>query len=404
MYLPADFSQSIFVCVKKKQHPLKFPKGHIRTVCMALCMVIALLPVQGQEIWPGDVSGNGIVDHQDVLFWAYARNNSGGMRPDASTDFSGQPMPEELLSTWSGTFPGMDRSLAYADCDGNGVVDDLDMLVIEQNYYLAVSGPSVQDQFTMGQNPIASQLVLGDDAILDVTAGEETKIPLKLATQDTQAIELGYLGFQLNYGTDLIAETINGDPFLFLDMDLDGNEWFIGDGTNIRAFIHHHENLGFSDIAVFMDTPGDFVSGTGAMVAFTIVVEEVVFGLQDINIGTPLILDGKFKQPGFTAGQGITLNLVGKPVSTDNQLFPLDAVSVFPNPVNTGVLHAQLKNDQSGNITQLELYDQTGKLVLSHAPNARAGQLNANNLPAGIYALKVITDAGVWTVQVKATR
>ncbi|MCI4650138.1 T9SS type A sorting domain-containing protein [Phaeodactylibacter sp.] len=406
MYLPTDFPSSIFVSVKKKQHPVKFPKAHIRTVIGALlCLFLGISsPLTGQQVWPGDVSGNGIVDHQDVLFWAYARNRTGAMRPNASTEFVGQEIPADSLFSWSGTFPNTDRSLAFADCDGNGIVNDLDLLTIDQNYFLAVSGETTSDQFTLGDNPIGSQLVLGDDATIDITAGQPTSIPLNLATQSTQPIELSYLGFQLNYGTELIAETPEGNLLLTMSFDIDGNEWLTETGENVKVFVHHHEDLGFSDIALYMDSPNDFVTGTGAMAEFTIVVEEVVFGLQDINITNPLILNSKFKLPGYVGSQGITINLVGKPVSTDEQMLPSGAVMVFPNPVNTGVLHAQLRSDQPGMIKQMELFDQTGRLVSSCAPNARNGQLNANVLPAGLYLLKVKTDKGVQVMKIQATR
>jgi hypothetical protein len=153
-----------------------------------------------------------------------------------------------------------------------------------------------------------------------------------------------------------------------------------------------------------MGSPGDYVVGTGAIAEFSIVVEEVIFGLQTVNIDIPVILNGGFKRSGYVSSQGITINLVGKPVSTDEQLLPLDAVMVFPNPVNTGVLHAQLRSDQKGMIEQMELFDQTGRLVSSCAPNARNGQLNANVLPAGLYLLKVKTDKGVQVMKIQATR
>jgi hypothetical protein len=401
MYLSTGFPHSIFVDVKKKQNPLKFPKTHIKTVLGVVCSLLAFLPVQGQQLYPGDVSGNGFVDHQDVLFWAYARGAEGASRPNATSAFEGQDID---LTDWSGTYPGTERSFAYADCNGDGKVDDADLLVIENNYYSAVDGPYQPDPFQNGASGIGSQLVLGDSASIDVTPGELAVIPFNLATQETQDIELGYMGFQLNYGLSLIAETPSGDPAIELNFDVDGNEWLMEAEQGVKAFIYHHENLGYSDVALYMGSPGDYVVGTGAIAEFSIVVEEVIFGLQTVNIDIPVILNGGFKRSGYVSSQGITINLVGKPVSTDEQLLPLDAVMVFPNPVNTGVLHAQLRSDQKGMIEQMELFDQTGRLVSSCAPNARNGQLNANVLPAGLYLLKVKTDKGVQVMKIQATR
>jgi hypothetical protein len=401
MYLLTGFSHSIFVSVKKKRHPVKFPKTHIKTVLGIACSLLAFLPVQGQQLYPGDVSGNGFVDHQDVLFWAYARGTEGAPRPNATTTFEAQDID---LTGWSGTYPGTERSFAYADCNGDGKVDDSDLLVIESNYYSAVDGPYQPDPFQTGASSIGSQLVLGDSASIDVTPGELAVIPFNLATQETQDIELGYMGFQLNYGLSLVAETPAGDPAIELNFDVDGNEWLMEAEQGVEVFVYHHENLGYSDIALYMGSPGDYVVGTGAIAEFSIVVEEVIFGLQSVNIDIPVILNGGFKRSGFVSSQGITLNLVGKPVSTDEQMLPLDAVMVFPNPVNTGVLHAQLRSDQPGMIKQMELFDQAGRLVDSYAPNARSGQLNASALPAGLYLLKVKTDKGLQVMKIQATR
>jgi|AntRauTorckE5430_2_1112549.scaffolds.fasta_scaffold03004_3 hypothetical protein len=398
MYLPVDFSHPIFVVVKKKQQSLKFPKEHIRTVLGVLCLIIAVLPLQSQQVWPGDVSGNGFVDHQDVLFWAYARGTSGAERPNGSSEFIGQ---EVDLTDWLGNFPGTARNFAYADCNGDGVVNDEDLATIREYYYLPAGEGSGTDEFLISDGPVASQLLLGNSSTIDVEAGEVTTIPFNLATQDTQDIEIAYLGFQLNYGTELIAEGQNGELLLSLDLDIEGNEWI---QENISVFIHHHENLGFSDLVFYMDTPGDFVVGKGAIAEFSIVVEEVVFGLQDININSPVILDADFIRPGYTSSQGIVINLIGKPVSANEEALPLTAVRVFPNPVNTGVLHAQLNGDAATVIERMELFDQTGRLITSQEIGARTGQLNASKLSEGLYVLKVVTDAGVRALQVKATR
>ena len=192
--------------------------------------------------------------------------------------------------------------------------------------------------------------------VSEVTPGELAVIPFNLATQETQDIELGYMGFQLNYGLSLVAETPAGDPAIELNFDVDGNEWLMEAEQGVEVFVYHHENLGYSDIALYMGSPGDYVVGTGAIAEFSIVVEEVIFGLQSVNIDIPVILNGGFKRSGFVSSQGITLNLVGKPVSTDEQMLPLDAVMVFPNPVNTGVLHAQLRSDQPGMIKSMQAH------------------------------------------------
>lgn len=398
MYLPGEFSDSIFVTEKKKQRLLKFPTKHIRTVSGMLCFFAVALPLRSQQIWPGDISGNGWVDHQDVLYWAYARGQSGAVRPGGSAAFTGQ---EVDLTDWSGDFPGTERSFAYADCNGDGLVDQEDLEVIKMHYFLSAGNGSGEDQFPVADAAIANQLVLGDNAVLEVTGGSPALVPLFLATQDTQDIEVAMMSFQLNYDTELIAEGQDGELLLSLDLDIEGNEWL---EDNFALFLHHHENLGFSDVVLYMNTPGDYVVGEGAVAAFSIVVEEVIFGLQDIDINNPVVLNADFVRPGNTSSQGIVINLVGKPVSSGEPSLPVDAVKVFPNPTRAGILYAQLHGKAASVIERLELFDQTGRILASHKAGGQSTQINISSLPDGLYVLRIVTDAGVIARQIGITR
>lgn len=41
---------------------------------------------------------------------------------------------------WLGIYFGIECSFVYVDCNGDGKVDDVDLLVIENNYYSVVDG------------------------------------------------------------------------------------------------------------------------------------------------------------------------------------------------------------------------------------------------------------------------
>ncbi len=399
MYLPTDFAPPIFVDVRKKLIPLKFPSGHIRTVISSLCLLLAWAPVYGQQVWPGDVTNNGIVDHQDMLFWAYARGKTGGERAEISTDFN----PVEVdTSTWFDVFPGSGHSVAYADCNGDGIVDDQDSVVISDNYFLALEGDPDEDVFAVTDGPIASNLYLGGN-LIEAPAGEETTFPLVIATADTQDIEVGYLSFQINYGPGLIAEAPNGDLLIQLLFENVDNDWLL-EGNEVEIFVHHHENLGFSDVVLYMDSLGTFGVGHGEVAEFSIVVEEIIFGLHDVNIDRPVILNGNFRKIGFVGSQGVTLNLVGKPVDVDEVALKEDAISVFPNPAAEGIIQVRLLHGQVHQIERMELFDQTGRSVSVAQPRSRQGRLNVSHLPTGIYSLKITTDAGVKAMQVQISR
>ncbi len=75
------------------------------------------------DVWPGDSNNDGIVNQADFLpvgvFWQH----SGPVRTNASTSWEGQSCP-----FWA------PRLSTYADCDGSGQIDGMDISVILANW------------------------------------------------------------------------------------------------------------------------------------------------------------------------------------------------------------------------------------------------------------------------------
>ncbi|MEM6771939.1 MAG: hypothetical protein AAF597_15260, partial [Bacteroidota bacterium] len=94
---------------------------------MLVCFSAAL-PAQTDQVWPGDIDNNGLVDGADLLRWGYSFGKRGYSRPDASTAWSGQPMGE----LWVDSFPD-GINLAYADTDGDGRVLSRDLTALFTN-------------------------------------------------------------------------------------------------------------------------------------------------------------------------------------------------------------------------------------------------------------------------------
>ena len=84
-----------------------------------------------QVVWPGDVNNNGIVNEVDLLYLGFAFNATGSPRVDATTDWAGQTITEE----WEGNFPN-GLNFVYADCNGDGLVNEEDAEVIKANILL----------------------------------------------------------------------------------------------------------------------------------------------------------------------------------------------------------------------------------------------------------------------------
>ena len=99
----------------------------------------------------------------------------------------------------------------------------------------------------------------------------------------------------------------------------------------------------------------------------------------------------------FILGTGATINLLyidnlylyrAPTAGTDN--IEIANVNVYPNPtVNTWNINA----DQT--IKRIEIYDISGKMVLSHTPNNINVELDASSLNFGVYIAKIETSNGI---------
>ena len=81
-------------------------------------------------VWPGDANDDGIADNLDVLAIGIGYGISGFTRPNASTNWEGQPSPDWLLQLAGGA------NLKHVDCDGSALIDSSDVSAISLNYGL----------------------------------------------------------------------------------------------------------------------------------------------------------------------------------------------------------------------------------------------------------------------------
>jgi len=80
------------------------------------------------RVWPGDSNSDGYVNMDDVLSLGLAMGKAGVARANASIYWEPQ-----IAENWPTSYPdGLNHK--HADCDGNGLVDQSDLEVINENY------------------------------------------------------------------------------------------------------------------------------------------------------------------------------------------------------------------------------------------------------------------------------
>ena len=77
------------------------------------------------DVLPGDANADGEVTHDDVLYWGYAKDFTGPVRPNATDDCLLQPSPD-----WTNFVGDPLVNAKHQDCDGNGLVDNADANII----------------------------------------------------------------------------------------------------------------------------------------------------------------------------------------------------------------------------------------------------------------------------------
>lgn len=142
---------------------------------LLLFLLLLSTSLQAQSVWPGDVNNNGLVNEIDLLYLGAGYGEMGPARKSKSAEWTEQ----FVTQLWATSLIG-DLDLAYADCDGDGEVDDEDIDAINDNFKLmhtsVVFEPDLVPEGIPGVSPSFS--VLSDDMSIrpDATTKQATKV------------------------------------------------------------------------------------------------------------------------------------------------------------------------------------------------------------------------------------
>ncbi len=228
------------------------------TLSILLLSLFCLTPglLSAQMIWPGDVNNNGIVNGVDWLYWGVGFQSNGPTRPDANTEWEAQPMG----NAWAEDFPGS-MNYAYADANGDGLINMDDASVIRNNFRLN-HGTASADPYQ--PNSIANSappLTFHQEEILAVPNGEAALVAT-IGDDDSSFDAVYGLTFVLEYPANAITE----DGLLFAS---EGEGLFSQDGALPVTFIENDPNAGRAEITIVRTNQTD-VAGFGQLGKFVI--------------------------------------------------------------------------------------------------------------------------------------
>lgn len=354
---------------------------------IALCFCLAILcpSAHTQEVWPGDINNNGVVNGVDLLYWGIAFGSSGPARPEVSTDWQGIP----LAAPWGQSFPD-GINYAYADCDGSGLVDEDDFdKAIDDNYGLT-HGPLLPEGYANGQAGQAPRLRLTADAT-QVNFGATVNISLSFDPAAQLPEDFYGLAARFSYNRDALA----GDDGV--DFDFQEDNWIEADNSFVEELFVDDRDLERAELAVTRTNQQNILAEPTEIGSFSIVIEDIIVGRSvdtfTLRIDSILVINNERRIIPIAPDTVQIIITDGSTVTSSPRINNSNAIRVYPNP-SSGDLYVESKETLLH--LEAQILDQLGRAYPLRTQALRTGTylLKRPDLPPGIYWLAVRTEDG----------
>jgi hypothetical protein len=245
---------------------------------------VTICVVPADSVWPGDANADGIANVLDILNIGLTYNFNGPVRLNATNNWVAQ-----AAGNWTNSFAnGLNHK--HADCNGDGVVDFQDVLVLIQNYNLT---HNKTDEISGANEP-----ELFFDWIVTDTLGENQviNIPIHLGTSALVADSMYGLAFSIHYNNTLIDTSNISLTFT--------NSWL--GSSNLITVDTNFSSIGQIDIGISR-TDQQFISGNGEICNLEIVTADDLTGMTGNTFDT---LDLSFTVHGANNHLGNAVNII----------------------------------------------------------------------------------------------
>lgn len=338
--------------------------------------------LRAQELYPGDVNNNGEVNVVDALFVGVAYGTTGPIRNNASISWVAQDISTTL---WAESFQN-GINYAYADTDGNGLIDKDDIKdAIKDNYGLT-HGTVTPDVFASG--------VVGTDPALRLQnisgigqLGGTMEIDIDLGDSNLPMNDFYGIAFSIEYDNDIIEE---------IDFVEDATSWINPVGDDIHELAVENTVTGTYDIVITRKDQNP-ISGFGKLGSLNIVIEDIVAMVSSDTMTQLKITKVKMVTPEMTelpiVKDSITLTIDN--VNALNYINPSNQellINIHPNPIKESFV----VESYSGNLQSVRLYNLLGENIsLMQGLESDKITYPLNNIPSGCYYLLIETKLGI---------
>lgn len=320
-------------------------------------------------VFPGDANYDNIVNAYDVLSIALNNNTTGTIRPNASTNFVGQPSAD-----WS-----VNPSLKHVDTDGNGTIELADMVAVQQNF-------TFEHDNIAQKNAEAVPLWIEFDPIIYPSNPNDPFIisaGIMLGNSNNPVADLLGLAFVLDYDSSLVVpgsvNVVYNTSASIIGQNNTPAEFVLDNTVGSVAMANARSNqtfaTGYSRLATAYFTITDIVIGRQSQVKFNLKPHSA----KAIDtLGYPL--------PVYIQEASKTFNTT----STENVII-YNNIGIYPNPaddylmLDLGTIYGEY----------VEIFDNLGQKQQEQTLNQRGIiQIPVNSLHTGVYILKIKTEKG----------
>jgi len=208
-----------------------------------------------QNIWPGDVNNNGVVNKIDLLYVGYAYGSLGTPRIEPSDTWEAKEAP----GLWANNFPN-GTNFAFADCNGDGIVDQLDANIVISNLDLQHDDVVfMPDEVPVGNSevdPTCRFINTPPAAPVD----QLFNLELALGNEEIPVDSLSGFTFFLNVAPDIIGK----NALDFAEIKLSSDTWL--DGAETASILVQERDLDGVKLKVaYTKTDQKALSGEGSI-------------------------------------------------------------------------------------------------------------------------------------------
>lgn len=336
-------------------------------------------------VYPGDANQDGLSNYLDVLQIGLGYGRSGPAREESYSETFWSPMPAEEwgMNTQNGT------DYKHLDCNGDGVINEADIEVISQNYMPIFAETSSNTE----GHPNVWLEFLEESIIIDEDSPEEIEVYARVmvGTNDAPILDLYGVAFQVTYSGEFVvpysAEIIYQ------------NDAFLGTEAEVMGLSKDLGSLGLGKIeAAFSRKNHIGINGAGNVAIVKFIVEGDIIGGRsepaydfDLQIGKVKMIDDQgLKIDANVSSEPVTIRIINHLQNNTNNPEQKEKVQIYPNPV-TDVLTIKLEYLEG---EKVEVYNAMGQLVQTQLLTDIKTELRVDELPSGVYWVKVYTDKG----------